>query len=341
MQKKTMVLALLLSISSLLTTADTTRSGLDLADIDITSCASNDRECLYAFIDLYLEALVNGDPSSLPVSGEARFTENDKVLALGEGLWAKGVRGLGSYQIYSADTRTGQAGFIGVVDMGDLHSLFSVRLRIRDHEITQIETLVPGRTLAGFMNGRLLEAAAGLVTARPGYRVPLRPGERVSREKMRDAADSYYDGVEKGNGDVVAFADQCHRVENGIALVNNPDVTYPTMVTKEGEVLDDFAGMPCREQFDTRVWATDSISDRRYPLIDEQYGIVFAYTLYHRFSKDTCVNLLHHGRACVPEGENDPFTLILLEAFKIRSGKIHEMESVWTILPDNRADSAW
>ena len=158
---------------------------------------------------------------------------------------------------------------------------------------------------------------------------------------MRRAADSYYDGVEQGNGDIVAFSDQCHRIEDGIPLVNNPDVVFPIMISQQGRSLPNFAAMNCRDQFNTRVWSTDSISDRRYPLIDEKYGIVFAYTLYHRFSKSSCVDLRDYGRACAPAGQGTPATLELLEAFKIRGGKIHEMESIWTVLPDNRQTSRW
>ena len=302
--------------------------------------AGCDRECLYGFVDAYLQALVQRDPSQLAVTPDVKFTQNDEILRLGEGIW-KTARAIGSYQIYAADTKTGQAGFIGVVKTEDLQSLFSLRLRIEDHRIAEIETIVPGRTVAGMLDGMLLDLPAKLVTARAGYRVALKPSQRVSRKELRRAANSYYDGVEQGDGDIVAFSDQCHRIEDGIPLVNNPDVVFPPLVSMEGRKLPNFAAMGCREQFNTRIWTTDSISDRRYPLIDEKFGIVFAYTLYHRFSKKTCVDIPDYGRACAPQGQDAPATLELLEAFKIRDGKIHEMESIWTVLPDNREKSRW
>lgn len=333
------LVAALAAILSLVSTGDSA-SPLDRADVDMVACSHHDRECLYAFMDLYLEALSDRNPSRLPLGEDVKFTENDRLLEPGQGVWQT-ARGITGYQIYAADTKNGQVGFIGVLETDDRHSLYSVRLKVRGHAIREIETLFPGATVGGFLDDRLLEIPAELVTARPGYRVPLPPRERVSREKLQQAADSYYNGIEAGSGDIVAFSDRCHRIENGYPLVNNPGARYPRMITANGELLDYFSGMGCREQFNTNVWSTDSIGDRRYPLIDEEYGIVFAYTLYHRFSKERCIEIRDHGRACVPEEEFGPATLALLEAFKIRNGKIHEMESVWPILPDNRQADHW
>ena len=313
---------------------------LNLSDVDLATCSNGDHECLYAFVDAYLDALVARDPSRLPVGPDLKFTQNDTVLHVGEGLWRR-ARAIGSYQIYAADTKTGEAGFMGVVITDDMASMFALRLRISQHRITEIETIVPGKTIAGVLDGRMEKAPAKLVTARPGYRVALKPAERVSRRALRGAADSYYDGVEQGDGNIVAFSHKCHRIEDGIPLVNNPNIVFPPMVSESGRKLPDFAAMGCRRQFNTRIWSTDSISDRRYPLIDEQYGIVFVYTLYHRFSKGSCVDLPGHGQACAPRGQDAPATLALVEAFKIRRGKVHEMESIWSVLPDNRIRSQW
>ena len=46
-----------------------------------------DRECLAGMITQYVDALVEHDPSKLPLADDVRFTENSKALKLGEGLW--------------------------------------------------------------------------------------------------------------------------------------------------------------------------------------------------------------------------------------------------------------
>src|SRR5690349_5669977 len=73
-----------------------------------------DRTCLYGFMDRYLDALVHKEPSKLPWAPNARFTENNVELSIGDGLWAT-ITGLGDYKLKFADVSTGQVGFYGVV----------------------------------------------------------------------------------------------------------------------------------------------------------------------------------------------------------------------------------
>ena len=47
-----------------------------------------DRACLEGFMNQYLDAMVAHDPSHLSVSPTVKFTEDDVVLKLGDGLWA-------------------------------------------------------------------------------------------------------------------------------------------------------------------------------------------------------------------------------------------------------------
>ncbi|MEJ2248013.1 MAG: hypothetical protein P8Y80_18400 [Acidobacteriota bacterium] len=46
-----------------------------------------DRACLTDMITQYVDALVEHDPSKLPLADNVRFTEDSRVLKLGEGLW--------------------------------------------------------------------------------------------------------------------------------------------------------------------------------------------------------------------------------------------------------------
>jgi hypothetical protein len=300
-----------------------------------TAC---DRECLYGFVDRYLAAMVAHDSGKLPLAPNVKFTENQTVLQLGEGAW-RSAKELGSYQLYAADVSAGQVGFIGVLKGGETPTLFALRLKISDRRIAEIETVVPGDTIRSSNLSGFLNAPATLVTTRAGLRSPLPASDRVSHSALVAAANSYYEGVENGDGNSVAFSDECHRMENGVPLVNNPSYDWPA-VSPTGKTLPRFASMGCREQFNTHIWTTDSISDRRYPLVDEEQGIVFGYTLYHQFSKKQCAEIPGHGAACPPQ-KVAPFTLALVEAFKIRRGKIHEMESVWAILPKNMEKGAW
>ena len=114
-------------------------------------------------------------------------------------------------------------------------------------------------------------------------------------------------------------------------MVNNPGFDYH-LVSPQGRKLPNFAAMGCREQFDTGVWNADGISQRRFPLVDEQTGVVAAFTVYESYLKKPCADVVGLGKAC-PASPTPHFSLDLVELFKIRGGKIHEMESVWTVQP--------
>ena len=63
-----------------------------------------DRACLNGFVDQYLAALVAHDPSRLPLTKTARYTENGQTLDLGDGMWGPVITP-GSYKLYLRDRR--------------------------------------------------------------------------------------------------------------------------------------------------------------------------------------------------------------------------------------------
>ena len=66
-----------------------------------------DRACLNGHMERYLAALVAHDPSKVAAGATVKFTENSKVLKLGEGAW-KTATGLGTFRIDFADVTGGQ-----------------------------------------------------------------------------------------------------------------------------------------------------------------------------------------------------------------------------------------
>ena len=45
------------------------------------------RACLENLVDQYLAAVVAHDPKRLPLSKDAKYTENSQVIDLGDGFW--------------------------------------------------------------------------------------------------------------------------------------------------------------------------------------------------------------------------------------------------------------
>jgi hypothetical protein len=120
--------------------------------------------------------------------------------------------------------------------------------------------------------------------------------------------------------------------------VNNPDFHFQ-FSAPEGKALPNFAAMGCREQFNTGIWSSDTVSNRRFPLVDEERGLVVALTQYNSYAKSRCATVVGVGEVC-PAGDSPPVSLDLVEIFRVGDGRIHEMESVWTVLPPG-AGTGW
>jgi hypothetical protein len=286
-----------------------------------------DRACLNGHMDRYLTALIARDPSRVPTTSTVRFTENSKTLRLGEGAW-KTATELGTFRIEFADVQEGQAGFIGVLQEGAKSTMLAVRLKVVSQRIAEVETILARVSLGGESD----LAPGKLTTGRPAWERIVPVSERSPRREMITVANSYYEGIGVAKSDITKFADDCHRIENGVALVNNPNFDYG-FTSPSGKKVPNFGAMGCREQFNTHIWETDVVDHRRYSVIDEERGLVWAFSSYHGHAKKKCADVVGFGPVCGGAAAAQSSTLDLVELFKIRNGLIHEMESVWTVLP--------
>jgi hypothetical protein len=102
---------------------------------------SCDRQCLYGFLDQYLAALKAKDPSRLPLAKGIRYSENNVMMQIGDGVWGT-ITGLGAYNLRMADTVNGEVGCYGIVQETNTTSMFALRLKVADGKIAEAETLV-------------------------------------------------------------------------------------------------------------------------------------------------------------------------------------------------------
>ena len=76
----------------------------------------------------------------------------------------------------------------------------------------------------------------------------------------------------------------------------------------------------------------DVISARRFPVVDEELGVTFAFTFYQSMSKAPCSHSKRYADICPAAGPGKGrFTLVMVEVFKIDGGRIMAMESVWAL----------
>ena len=87
--------------------------------------------------------------------------------------------------------------------------------------------------------------------------------------------------------------------------------------------------MKCGEQLSTGVMSYITDIDRRRLLaVDEEMGLVFAYSIFRHVGEPKVMKII--GVPGITERPNTfgPFDLPAAHVFKIRSGKLHEIEAI-------------
>jgi hypothetical protein len=222
---------------------------------------SLDRAALYDHAERYLEALVRRDSSRLRWAEDVVFTENNVRLAVGDGTWST-VDGRRDYDLKMADPATGQVAWFGVIEEHGHPAIMALRLRLEGERIAEAEAIVtrkvensPFPSIDTYIEPRPLMLAD----------VPLR--QRTPREAMVVIANGYFDTLELNDGTLrTRFTDDCERIENGMQTTHNESFpNYP------------IAAYGCREQFELGQYRYDDrLRARRFPLVDEEKGLVLA-----------------------------------------------------------------
>jgi hypothetical protein len=275
-----------------------------------------DRACLNGIVDQYLAAIVAHDPSKVPHSDNVKYTENNVELQLGDGLWATATD-IGSYKIYMADSTAGQVGFFGIVEEDGHPGILGTRIKVVNGKATEIETLVarPDNANSGFPN------PAGLKD-KPIFSEDVPEDEGTPRAKMIDLADGYFSTIQQNTGKIyTSFDDDCQRVENGVVTANNPNGSG-------------VAKMGCEAQLKTGLLRfVTRCRDRRFPVVDEQKGLVLVSTFFDHSGSLTTFKLVDGTDYHVRPPFDRPFSFVMLELFKIKQAKIRQIEAVIVTVP--------
>ena len=282
-----------------------------------TTC---DRACLYGFLDKYLEALVKKDPSRLPLARRTRFSENSVEMQIGDGLWNT-ISGIGKYDLRLADTKTGNVGWYGVVYEHGNPAAIALRIKVQDGLITQVESVLSRKVGDGpFPNPQPERLKTIPIMNR------IEPVDtRRPRARLLSIADGYFDTLQLNDGTIFTqFDKDCNRRENGFQTTNNKDAGIPGAVLSLG----------CEAQFKTGNFRFDDrLRARRFPLIDEERGLVMAGGFIDHSGALQKVTLTD-GRV-IESLFKTPHSYVLLETFKIVDGRIRQVEAVFTDVPYN------
>jgi hypothetical protein len=265
-----------------------------------------DSACLKGFVDGYIDALAQRDPKKLAVADGVKYTENGRVLDLGEGFWHTAGAPL-HYRDYLVDPETGQAAALTALKEYDGVAQMAVRLKVANRKITEIETLVAR------IGDQRWFAPGSLEQLSDVFMQPVPKGERHSREELVAAATAYFNAIQtEGTPQFVQapFAPGMKRFENGLQTTN----------VKSNPLLERHTWSPDL-QLERAQYKGTNVMDRRYPVVDVEHGTVLAIATFRRDGPDTS-------------------TLLLAEIFKVTGGKLREIRAVILNLP-NGAGTGW
>lgn len=278
---------------------------------------------LEAMTEAYLDALAAKDPSRLPWADQVIFTENNVQLMIGDGLWNTISARRPYYDLKAADPETGQVSWFGIVEERGHPAIMALRLAIRDGRIAEAETIV----CREFEFGPFPQIE-GYDAPRPLMLADVPEAERVPRARMISIADGYFDTLQLNDGTLFTeFTDDCDRIENGLQTTNVEIEGYP------------IAKMGTADQFRLGQYVYDDrLRDRRFPLVDEERGLVLAAGFIDHMgevAKVTWTDGTRHESIF-----HFPHSFVLLELFKIVGGKIAGVEAVFVTVPYNMV-SPW
>ena len=283
------------------------------------------REELYAHAEAYLDALEAKDPARLPWADDAVFTENNVRLEIGDGLWNTISARRRSYDLKSADAAAGQVSWFGIVEEHGVPAIMALRLQIAGDRIAEAETIVCRKVDLSPFPG-----IDTYIVPRPLMLAEVPAAQHSPREQMIAIANGYFDTLQMNDGTLHAeFTDDCERIENGVQTTNNAEAfgDYP------------IAGLGCAEQFRKGHFRFDDrLRDRRFPLVDEDKGLVLAGGFIDHTGR--LVDLTWTDGTKARSVFHYPHSFVLLELFKIVEGKIAGVEAVFVTVPYTMV-SAW
>lgn len=279
-----------------------------------------DRTCLEKTLDSYLAAIVAHDPGRVAIAADAKFVENTRPMKPGDGLWKTASEGPSTFKIYVPDPIAQQIGFIGMMKEDGKPIQLGLRLKLRNGQIVEMEHLIARNMPASSL--------ANLQTPRPGLLSTVPPAERVPREQMLKIGLSYYTALTTANGDAAPFADDCVRRENGMQTTNGPKPSTPGRGT--------IGAMGCRDQLFTGTFNyIKRIEPRRVEIADVETGLVFGLSQFRHPMEEKSLKITGvPGVDSVPMNFM-PFDLPAAHIFKVRGGKIHEIEAMGFTMPYN------
>jgi hypothetical protein len=275
--------------------------------IVIPARSNYERPALTGYIDQYLKALIANNASEVPLAAGAKITLNGDIKSLAETFWdnAESI----TYRFDILNTRRGDTGTEAVIKNSDGSlTMFMLRMKIEGDKIAEIETIKCNKGEAD-----QIWDAGNLSDVSPSYLLSIREVERDSYYDLIGTAESYWRAFQTNGSSEYRPArllPDSKRFENGMQT---------TGMVKDGQYESTAKG------FDTGFFKERNIWDRRYPVVDEERGVVLSIV---RFGIKPGLK---------SRSEATTHDRLVAEFFSIRSGLIKEIQAVIVNRPENKS----
>lgn len=263
-----------------------------------TARANYSRDTLITYIDTYFKALVDNNPSAVPLAKNVKITLNGEVKSIAQTFW-EGAESV-AFRFDIVNTRLGDTGTEAVIKNSDgSKTMYMLRMKVQGDRIIEIETIKCNKGEADGLWG-----VDNLNVVSPAYQLSIREVEQDSYYDLIGTAESYWRAFQTNGWPEYRPArllPDSRRYENGMQT---------TGMIKDGQYESTAKG------FDTGFFKERNIWDRRYPVVDEERGVVLSIV---RFGIKAGLK---------SRSEATTHSRLVAEFFAIKSCRIQEIQAI-------------
>jgi hypothetical protein len=277
-----------------------------LISLQATAQIGCDRACLEGHMTTYYNALNTNMPNMVPLAANAKISDNNNLVSLSDAFWPEAEEVVYRWDI--ANPRLGDVAGEAVIRNSDGSlTIIALRLKVADNAITEVEVVRANEGDADRLWGpeRLVSQPLSI-----NLNKSIRIADRDSYYRLIAAAESYWRAFQTNGTEEYHHADLLYdtlRFENGLQTT--------------GLMLDgSFRSAP--DGFDTGRFIGRNLWDRRYPVVDEERGIVLSMVRF---------GLKDGMESQSVATSNDR---LVAEFFQVKNGMIQEVHAVLYNLPD-------
>lgn len=228
--------------------------------------ASCDRACLRQALDTYLAGVFKHDPGAARLTDDHYATQNTAAIRNGDGFW-KDITGYGALQRRYFDPVNGAAAYLGLLQQNGKDVISSVRIKVEPgngNKVSEAEWFVQP------------EADAQRMLGYPPPEGSLPEAERSSRFYLISIANDYFQSGVDHDASWIPTDLRC----------KDPEPNPMRSALRHADI--------CHDNFNIYKNITKDLALRRFPLVDEEAGVVLGAAIWVRYPgvtrKDNMVN---------------------------------------------------